>query len=481
MRAAGLLALGLVACIPIRTEVETAFHETGRTKSVERHVRGLELAVEAEGAEAVVHVHRAMECRDAMRLTGSYVERTTRSVADPQVPWLVGIGGALSIVAGAVAFALPTPEDPEAARSHLAGGIAGLSIGTALVADAIRVAVVTGTSEVSRPGDHDETPSAWSACDREPASLTLVLQRRAPGVAFRRTVPVVDGAHLDLAALLPTEALRGAAPWSSVEFSAGSAGPTVDVDLAPFARATADAAWSRLTAHPSIDAYETFLRDFPSDPHHDDVVARRAALQRAHAMLALDEERRAAWVAAADDSSRLLALLEGTPGDVWEAEAACRLASRATALATLRTLAETCRTRIAAMPLEVRTLHPDVLARAVHEARDAEVRLATAEEAAREAEARDLARQEELRARDAARRAASERSARDAARRATALAESTITRCRSGARGAGAVRATYEALRDARDGFNGRSLQSTVLRVAVACGCTPSCAGVTLR
>ncbi len=164
---------------------------------------------------------------------------------------------------------------------------------------------------------------------------------------------------------------------------------------------------------------------------------------------------------------------------MYEAEAECRLATRSRDLADLRNNLPRCERRLDAMPAAVRTRHPELFARAVAEAQQIVGRIAALEEAERAAEARAREEREREEREAEARRERSARNAAAAARSALARARSIAGQCRSGgASGPSAARAAYEALSAARDHASASAVRALVLQVAVACRCTPACAGV---
>ncbi|MFO0649334.1 MAG: hypothetical protein U0326_24035 [Polyangiales bacterium] len=481
-RAGALVVAALMTsgCAQVVSATSTERQEYARHPSVRREDGASRVTVTRDGFTVRMRAERAIVCVRSDEVEGVDVVTTTRSVdptSDRLTTWAVG-----ALVVGSVIAAVPLYK--EEARDTWApyvigGGALGL-LGLGALVPRLVASASTGASRESRPFrvTMPVSGAAPEECATRPERAVLMF-RAERRVLFERVTDDGGGLSLNLAEALPVEAFRGASPWRSLTVSSPSGALLATIELAPYRVAVADAQWERTDASPTPEALERFAADFPDDARASAAAERAPLLRRAAEALARDEERAVAWAEAGDNAARLEALSAESVGDVYEAEAECRLALRSDDLADLRANLERCQRRIDVMPTEVRARRADVFARAEGERTQARERLATLVEAERAAEARAQAAREEA-ARDAeARRVRAQRHAAAATRSALSRARSIVTQCRSGhASGASAARAAYEALSAARAGADGAAVRALVLQVAAACRCTPACAGV---
>lgn len=480
-RALTTAALLMSGCAQVVSATAIERQEYGRRASVHREDGASRVTLSRDGFVVRMHAERAVVCVRSDEVEGVDVVTTTRSVdpgSDRLSTWAVG-----ALVVGGLVGLIPLYK--EDARENwepyaIGGGALGI-IGLGALLPRLVASASTGESRASRPF-RVTVPVSGAApeeCARRPERAVLVI-RADRRVLFERVTDAAGSLSLNLAEALPVEAFRGASPWASLTVSSPSGALLATIELAPYRVAVADAQWARTDASPTPESLERFAADFPDDARASAARERAPLLRRALEALARDEERAATWTAAGDSAARLEALSAEAVGDVYEAEAECRLALRSDDVADLRANLERCQRRIDVMPMEVRARRADVFARAEGERSQARDRLAALVEAERAAGERARAEREEAEREAEARRARAQRHAAAATRSALSRARSIVTQCRSGrATGASAARAAYEALSAARAGADGPAVRALVLQVAAACRCTPACAGVT--
>lgn len=435
----------------------------------------LALSVSDEGSTARVTVERRRACATRQRVEGVDDVTTALSPEDPRTTATVAVGGLLSALAGVGLIGAPSltsagsAMDPgELSRGESIGLGAGLiGLGALLAVPWIYTTVRAGSTTQERPFQEQEPGGVTVACGTAPARGVVVL--RVNGRALHERVSDPSGrVDLDLAALLPTEVLRGRPDGAVVELAVQESGFATRVDVTPYRRAVADADWARVESADAPEPLERFVIDHPDDRRVGEARRRAESLRGSDAVLARDDERSARWTAAGSDASRLAAFVAENVADVWDAEATCRAALQPTEVEAIRAQVTACREHLEALPRRVGAAHPDVLADARRELAEAEQRLAESEQAQRESEARAA----ELHAR-------ARRRSRDALRGALGEVRGILDGCRSGrATGPSAARAAYQALARARQNDGGAQVGRLAVRVAASCRCTPACAGV---
>lgn len=434
----------------------------------------LRARAEQVGARARIAVARVRLCQSHDVLEGVESVTTTRAPAEPALVSLFGTTGAIVALTGLSVMLYPafatTPADGSTTISWdtslpVGGGILGL--GGLMLMPWIYTAAASGSSTANRPFREDRPPrSPPQPCGETPERAQVVLGRDT------RTLSVLDTdeggrVEVDLSQVLPPEALRGASPWGALTLSMRDGRSIGEIELAPFRHDLADAAWAAAEREASPNGFERFSEDFPDDPRVASAQSSAARIRRARAAIARDAQRAEAWRDAGDDTARLDALIAERVGDVWEAEAVCRVGRRETSPEALREALSRCNQQLVGLFPEARERHPEIL-RDAERARDGMTRR-IADMEREEAEAR--AREEAAQARAARRAEAALRSAHETVR-------SVIADCRGGrARGAAPARRAYESLALLRE-REGAAVGRLVIQVAAACQCTPSCAGV---
>lgn len=476
-RAASLLGLllgSLGGGCGMTDSVQSMRRELRRHDEITRSVGDLRLSVERDGTIARVRVEREQRCHRTSVIEGDEEFVTTRSAAAPGTVSGIAIAGAGGGLLGVGAMLCPSLCQDSGERSALQNpdvalpvGATMLGIGALLAIPWIYTRLAAGTTTETRPYSETVRHDDESApCGVQPERGVVTLISESGSITEHRTGE--DGrADLDLDALLPPQALRGGAPWRTLTVTIAGSRVSTRVELEPYRVASADRQWRRASSGGSAEALDRFANDFSADARADEARGLAVRLRRSQAALARDEERRTRWAEAGDDRERLRALIDEDLGDVWEAEALCRLGIGETALEELRVARTACDSRLVSVAGDARTRNQDILFAATR-ARDAIAhRIDEAERLARETEARDA----EARDRAARRAAASSRAA-------YARARSLVADCRAGrVSGAAPAREAYAAIARARASA-GRRADALVVQVAAACRCTPACAGV---
>lgn len=457
----------------VLTTVSVQRHDPRITVVTDRRVGSLRASVTREGTVARVRVARAQLCQSHNVLQGVEEITTTRSAAQPATVSLLTTSGWLTAATGLGVMLYPafarTPDDGSGLRSWntslpLGGGIIGL--GALMLIPWIYTGIASGSSTASRDFREDQPPqSPPQPCGDTPERAVIAFE--VSGARTEHTTGNDGVVSVDLAASLPPEALQGAAPLPTLAVTSREGHRIGLIELAPFRQALADAQWTAASQSRSDPDLDRFALAFPDDARAESARVIAAQIRRSRSALARDAERGELWRAAGDDPERLRALVAEQLGDIWEAEAVCRLEARLDADPSLQDARARCAQRLSGVDIEARSRHPELVHAAERSRDELERRIAEAER--REAEAQSRA--DEARARAARRAAAAERDA-------AARVRSVLTDCRAGrATGAAPARLAFQALTLLRS-HNASGVERMVIQVAAACRCTPSCAGV---
>lgn len=470
----GLLLGSLSGGCGMTDSVQSLRRELRRHDEVTRSVGDLRLSVEREGTVARVRVEREQRCHRTTVMEGDEEFVTTRSAAAPGTVSGVAITGAGGGLLGVGVMLCPTLCRDSGERSALQNpdvalpvGATMLGIGALLAIPWIYTRLAAGSTTETRPYSETVRHDDESApCGVQPERAVVTVSSEE-GASTEHRAGEDGRVDLDLDAMLPAEALRGGAPWRTITVSIAGSRIATRVDLGPYRVASADRQWRRASSAGSADALERFAIDFNTDPRADEARGLVVRLRRSQAALARDEERRTRWTEAGDDRELLRALIDEDLGDVWEAEALCRLGAQETNLDRLRPARDACSSRLTTLVSDPRNRNEDILRAA---------RRALGAIASRVDEAERLAREAEASAAEA--RARAERHASLASRAAYARARALVAACRAGRQsGAAPAREAYAAIARAR-ATAGRRADALVVQVAAACRCTPACAGV---
>jgi hypothetical protein len=485
-------ALWLSGCASLNTRENETLRETSRRRQVEHTPGALRVSVEREGVVARFRTEREDRCSTVDVVAGERTVTTTRAVEAIGSYRDNGLWGAAGLAVGGAMIPLAlnssdmASDDRASPRTtYLVLGTTILAVGLGLVASWVHAEVIGGTSEHREPYARTELVHTHREGCPARAGRAVLQFRDGPRLLLERVTNDVGLLSLDLAEVLPREAFRGRPPWATLTVSSPNEAATVLVGLAPYRAALADAQWAQALAHPSPEGLARFADDFPDDTRAAEARSRVQGMVRARAAMARDAARGERWRTLGDDDARLAAFLGEGAGDVYEAAAACRMASRAADsgdsadVTALRARVVACETRLGAMPEEVRAQRPTVVDEAETAWRQARARLTALEAEAREAEARAEAARAEAEREAQVRRARTQRNLARAGRSALSEARSAAAACRAGrSTGASGVRGAYLALAAARAGITPEAMRSAVVSVAAACRCTPGCAGV---
>lgn len=439
-----------------------------------RSAGSLRATATQEGTVARLRVARVRLCQSHNVLEGYEEVTTTRAPEQPATVSLVTTAGVLTALTGLGVMLYPAVAKPPADGSStiswdtslpVGGGILGL--GGLLLIPWIYTGLASGSSTATRAFREAQPPRSPPQPCGETPERALIALGSGPGARSEHTAGDDGRVDVDLVSALPPEAFRGASPWRTLALSSREGQGIGLIELTPFRQAVADAQWSAAERSRSEQEFERFAREFPGDPRAERARSSAARARRAREALARDAERARAWRDAGDDPERLGALIAEQVGDLWEAEAVCRVAGRAADVSALRDARGRCHEHLAALDPEARGRHPEVL-RDAERSRDAiDRRIADAERAEADAQARAA----EAQARAARRAAAAQRSAASQVR-------AILADCRAGrATGASPARSAYQSIALLRS-HEGARVDRLVIQVAAACRCTPSCAGV---
>lgn len=453
-------AVALIGCGTITEQRET-LREVHARAAYRRPTRTL-LRADARLQGDILRVRAVRERRCVTGETVRGVRRTTVTRTWEGSGGLGGLAAVGVLGGGGVGFVAGVTGGPRSGADEAL--VAGAAVGGALLMVPWLVRVIQARDSVEEAPFTEDERSGEVVCESAPvagARLTLRLGRR---FELHQELDAQGEADLDLAVSIGDEGWRSAGTDAMAELRVGEGVGTM-ADLSSVRRRHVDRRWQ--SAVRSVEGLRGFARDFPEDPRAGEVPARAVALQRAADVAA----RRAAWEALGEDDveaqSRFVA---ESSGDVFGVEVACRLASRASGLEPLRAAEQRCAVGVGAVSSREWSRWPDVAQRVEADRAEAERRRVEAEISAYEAQAAAEQSERERRDRARARAAATWRSVQ--ARVAAAVAA-----CGAGRTGAASARGAYEALRSIR----GSRQTSLAHRVAAACRCTPTQAGVPLQ
>lgn len=410
----------------------------------------------------VLHVEARVDQRCQRGHVAYGVDRTAviRTFSDTQgmvtiggVAGLAGVGGGTWLLVRA-----DSADDPETARTVAA---ASMAIGAALTLPWI-IRHLQARDGVEIAPYRDEVAYGESTCRTVAANGMSVRLQVGAADAFEGHLGVDGALDLDLAARVDERVWRDAASTEGRLYVGAEV--VRSLDLRAVRSRWIDRRWGRALADP--DALADFAREFPDDPRSRDVPRRIREAQRRR----LFASRRQEWASLTDDPVGLQGFIEQTPWDAFAVEVVCRLGLQAHGASALAEAATRCEVAMHELSEPARLEATDAVLRA-HEHHRAVARLRDEAAVIEAAEAaRAEARASAAREREHARR-------RSVVRAAQSRVEASLAACRGGRTGAASARAAYEALRGLLEVDPART-RSLTLRVASACRCTPSCAGV---
>ncbi len=459
------------------------------------------------GTEASISIQRVDLCERGFDVTGTERRVTTRDVGGTAGVDLLALGGGL--VGGLSSILVANPRDActslgacgrapgaSAIQATRTVGIFGISLGVLALIPWVGSLIAGRTTREEVPYTDVEERTSQDCPGIAASGLVVALRRivispELGGEMFatRRAGP--DGVvRFDLTTEIPAGAMWGDRRWSSVSVVARDRPTEVLSDLAldPVRALIADRVWRAALTTGTPEALLEFASSCPNDPRAEGVPERVRAIR-------VERERHDLWLLADSETEALQQLVAGGTNDGYGVAATCRLALLDTTLDQMNEAQDRCVDAILRHSVEVRSgaqsaLFVDAatslrtltdrlaaLQRSTAEARQATAD-AQAAEAGRVAAERYRAQVAEARRVEAERnRARTE--AGNAMRSAVSGVLSVVAACRGGsASGASAARPAYLALAQARGTLPIAAVRALTFRIASACHCTPSCAGV---
>lgn len=467
-------ALIAALCACQMTTQHSATRQVLRSRVERSQTAGeVRLSMVREDFIARLRVERDVLCAPYRVDEGDELRTTTRTPSDPAMTLGLALVGLAATITGAWWVASPNshtsaPGEPGFTEGGaLAFGALMIGGGVAAMVPWIYTRAASGETTETVPFRAETVLGDRAACGRQPWQGVLELRRGGRLLVERRT-DSAGSVSLNLAEVLPYDAFRRAQPWSAISAVASGNGARIDIDLSEFRVAIADAQWRQTIETPTPEGFERFASDFPGDARVAASSARAEVARREREAFAVDGERESRWREAGNDDERLTALLAEGLRDVWALEVTCRLGARRSSVEQLRAAQRDCAERLESLGVASRERHGDVVGAAEHSRAQIVQRIEELEQAERDRLAEAAAVQ--------ARRL---RHAAAASRAALVRAREIISACRQGrSSGASAAREAYEALTQAGATSHRDDL---VVRIAAACHCTPTCAGVSLR